>query len=274
MGKIRKFLAVLFVFSASYGYSQELSDSICMQEDIISFQSEIPDTIEHVLNFEEYDYWEIATLQGKLKMEGLPLSPSIKIFMQKDSLISISIRAPFIGEASRLEVTQNSVTAINKMNKTYVNEDISNLKKYYPGGLTDLQNLLLARVFIPGYDLNETAVEELVDIYYEDDQFNIIPKPEFEIDGIKYGFVVDSYLKPLLLIVLPTTKPEMELSALYNYTLQGYDIFLSYQDGERHIEASLELKDPEWKGEAPKSINLDKKYRELSIEEFIRSFNK
>lgn len=220
----------------------------------------------------DYLPWERVTLQGKLKMQGLPLSPSVKIFMLRDSLISISIRAPFVGEAARIEINQDSITAVNKMNKTFVSERVSEFLKYYPGGISNVQDLLLDRFFLPGQNLEEAEIEDLIDIYFEDDQYNVIPKGEAEIEGIKYGFVVDEAFNPLMIIILPESRPGLEISAVYNRKLQGYDLQFIYQEDNKKMEFTLEMKEPDWDGETPKPLNLDKKYKKLTLGEFVSSF--
>lgn len=234
---------------------------------------EIEENEEEIeIEYPEYDVWEKVSLQGKLKMQGLPLSPSVKIFMEKDSLIDLSLRAPFVGEAGRMIVTPDSVTVVNKMNKTYVKEGIAEFLQYYPGGLGDLQNLFLARFFLPGFDVNTAELDELIDIYYEDNQFNVVPKGAAEIEGVKYGFVVDESFRPLMLVVLPETRGDIEIDAFYKYKLQGYDMQIVYQEGEQSRDLVLELKEPEWGGEAPKGIDTGKKYRKLGFGEFLRAF--
>ena len=265
MNILRNILILLFGFTFTGIYSQEVNDSI-------SLRNEINDSSFYELQYPDYVDWDKVSLQGKLKMEGLPLSPTVKVFMQKDSLISMSIRAPFIGEAARIDITPDVITAVNKMNKTYVQENIEEFLKYYPGDISDLQDLLLARFFLPGYNVSEISLDDLIDIYYEDNQYNVIPKGEAEIDGIKYGFVVDSLFNPLMLIILPEENPDIELTALYDYKSRGYDLILNYQEGERIIAMDIEFKEPEWKGDIPKDIDLDKKYRKLSFGEFINSF--
>lgn len=282
---------LLILFIPLFLYAQQPTDTIRLkmeevqlaETDSIKSQDTFPtDTLQNMassleddfleLEYPDYENWDAATLEGKLKMRGLPLSPSLKIIMLKDSIINISIRAPFVGEAARIEMTVDSILAVNKMKKTYVKEGIDNFLQYYPGGIGDVQNLLLGRFFLPGVDLAESDLEELVSIYYEDDQFNVIPKSPVEIDGIKYGFVVDRLFNPIMLVILPETDKEIEVSVLYKYNLKGKDIQISYNENGKNLEAVLELKDPEWKAEIPKPIDLEKKYRQMSLKEFISSF--
>ena len=228
------------------------------------------------------DSWSVVSLNGKLKMRGLPLSPSVKIFMKKDSLIDISFRAPLIGEAGRMVVTPDSVIAVNKMNKTYMKEGVADFLKYYPGNISDVQDLLLARFFLPGFDIREDNLEDLIDIIYEDEQFNVIPKGEAEISGITYGFVVDKYFNPLTLVILPETRPDIEIDAFFTYSdspesfsflpLSPYNIQLVYQEGSKALEINLELKQPDRDAQPPKPLEISNKFRSVTLSDFLRSF--
>ena len=247
-------------------------ESVEVEEVIPTVESLVADTLTLFISEPLNTPWKRASIDGKLRMEGLPLSPSLKIFMEKDSLIDISIRAPFIGEAVRITLTPRTVIAVNKMKKTYMEEGIADFLKYYPGGLEDVQNLLLARVFLPGIDLSTENILDYVDINNADNQINLIPKGRAMIEGVKYGFVVDEEFDPLMLIVLPDQKPDTEIAAVYEYNKNGYDLRLFYQEGNQSMEAMLELKEPNYEEGQPKALEIGNKYKRLSIGEFMRNF--
>ena len=289
MSKFGILLILLFSFSGvvaqdNYDYIVNEIDTVqSFLEDQTIINDFIPgndlenvssDSIIYEITGPNFDTWEKVSLQGKLKMQGLPLSPSLKIFMQRDSVIDISVRAPFIGEAGRLTLTQDSILAVNKMNKTYVCEKFGNsLPIFLDRGILmrNIQDLLLARFFLPGIELTEENIDGMIDIYYEDDQFNIIPKGEAQIEGVRYGFVVDELFNPLMLVVIPENQQNIELDVSYTYESKGYDIDILLQEGNSKKEVILEFKEPEWKGEQTKPIDIGKKYRKLSFGEFLRS---
>lgn len=243
----------------------ELPDSLPNDTTVLDLDFE-----EITFELPEFPEWDVASLQGKLKMKGLPLSPSLKIFMKKDSLISASLRAPLLGEAGRLEITPDSILAINKINKTYLCESISQISKFYPGGLGDIQNLLLARFFLPGVNLEETPLDDVIDIFEDDGQWNVIPKGIAEIEGVKYGFVIDEDFTPLMLVVLPQGEKPLEFDAEYVYNLQGYDIYLSFRDDNKVLGMTLELKNPDFFGDMPSPTALNNKYKKVTLAEFLR----
>lgn len=245
-------------------------ESVIGEEEGLQIEEEEEDV---EITFPDYQPWERVMLQGKLKMQGLPLSPTLKIFMQRDSVINISVRAPFIGEAGRLIMTLDSIMAINKMNKTYVSEQVGN----FGGGIIDkgrlignIQDLLLARFFLPGHDVMNEELDELVEIYYEEDQFNVVPKGAADIEGVKYGYVIDDHFNPLMIVILPEQRPNIEIDVIYNYELKGYNIRMEVQDGESVKEITLEMKEPEWGAEEPKEIDIVKKYKKVGIGEFMK----
>lgn len=268
------FLAIFLFIAPSFVLAQ---DTIPSSPDISYSIPDSPDSISPILPRKEN-----ISIRGKLKMQGLPVSPSLQIFMVPDSLIDISIRAPFVGEAGRMVITPDTAIVVNKMNKTFVKESITDFLKFYPGDISDLQKLLLAQVFIPGYDLEETPIFDLVDIYFEDNQYNVIPKPEAQISGVEYGFVVDESLNPLMLLILPESRPDIQLAAEYKYSSPDtqfttypsapYSIAISYLEGDKFRGLTLELKEAEASGDFPKPLTLNKKFTQLSLSDFLRAF--
>ena len=68
---------------------------------------------------DSYMPWQSAEFSGKLKTDKLPVSPNVKIYMVRDSLLQISVRAPLLGEVGRLNLTHDEVLVVNKMKKIY-----------------------------------------------------------------------------------------------------------------------------------------------------------
>lgn len=235
---------------------------------------EVPDSVE--ITLPNYEPWEMVTLEGKLKMEGLPLTPTLKIFMQKDSLIDVSIRAPFFGEVGKLIMAGDSVTVINKMNKTYnksggirwLRPEIEN-ENARGIGIRDIQELLLGRFFLPGFDVDEVDVEDLTEIIVEDSQINVLPIGDAVIPGIQYAYAVDDFFNPLMLVIIPENENGIEFDVVYTRKLKGYDMEFMANLGSKRMDAIIEFKDPEWKGDLPKTIDL-KKYKETGIEGVMR----
>ncbi len=216
--------------------------------------------------------WEQVTINGKLKMAGLPVTPSVKIFMQRDSSIYISLRAPFVGEVGRAEITDSTALVVNKMNKVYVEESLEKVFSFYPGGLSDLQNLFLGRVALPGLGQLSHEIEDSVEIYSENDTtYSLVVTEENSIPGVNYGYVFDSEFWPVALLVLPEATPDVSVTLAYEYFEKGYDMQFLYRSEKKNIQATLEFDDPEWKGKPFDRIKLNSKYKRVDLKDFLKS---
>lgn len=214
----------------------------------------------------EYKEWKNATIDGKLKMSGLPVSPSLKIYMEKDSLVEISIRVPLLGEAGRIRLTPEYVLGINKIKKTYSRMAINDFLKFYPGNFSDLQELILGRVVIPGVGIVRPEILDLIEVYPNDSRnYAAIPKEEIAIPGFQYGYLVNKSFLPSVLLVVPEGREDVSLMVSYAYSRDGYDMGFNFKDGHRGMEATLDLKNPEWSGSPLKPVSLDGKYTEVEI---------
>lgn len=217
--------------------------------------------------------WETLSVSGKFKMGGLPVSPSVKIFMQRDSAILISLRAPFVGEVGRAEIVDSTLLVVNKMNKTYVEEPIDKALAYYPGGISDLQDLLLGRAVIPGYGLLSPDIADAVEVYAEDDgSSTLIASEEARLEGFNYGYSFTPEYLLGALMVLPLQHPDVAVTFTYQYYTKGYDIEFVYQSEKRNYRALLELDTPDPEGNGFDRIKLGNKYTKLSFDKFIKSF--
>ena len=90
-----------------------------------------------------YDSWTEVSMSGKLSSSILPVSPSVKIYMEKGKLVEISVSAFLVGEVARIEVDTKGALIVNKMNDTYTTVSNDRIESVCPGGLEVLQNLLL-----------------------------------------------------------------------------------------------------------------------------------
>lgn len=242
-------------------------------EDIPPYFTESPEDEESVtMTLPDYEDWKVVTLSGKLKMRGLPLSPSLRIFMEKDSLVEISIKAPFMGEVGRIVLNPDSVVGINKMKKIYTTAPVKDFLRFYPGGITDFQQLLLGRVVLPGLGLIREEIIDDFDLYDTEDGIAVVVTDENQIEGFEYGYLVRKDFSPEYLLVIPEENPETMLTLYYTFDNAGYGLDVTYNDNSRQIDIQIDLKLPEWIGSALKPIELDKKYRYLSLGEFLRTF--
>lgn len=217
--------------------------------------------------------WESVAVNGKLKMAGLPLSPSLKMYMERERSIMISLRAPFVGEAGRVEIVNDTLLAVNKLNKIYVEEPISKALSYYPGTLSDLQDLLLGRIVLPGVGLLGHDMAEAVDIYAEEGGACTIVAAEGNmLPGFMYGYSVDAMEGMMRMAVIPESLPSTQVIIDYIFFDRGYDMTLKYLSPKKTYQADIQWDEPVW-GAAPfDRIKLGAKYRRVDLESFVKSF--
>lgn len=140
---------------------------------------------------ESYTPWQSVEFSGRLKCDRLPLSPSVKMYMVRDSLLQISVRAPLLGEVGRLNVTRDEVLVVNKMRRVYCSEPAESLFELWPSMLSDLQSVFLARVAVLGsgeLDAKNSAVVDAGD----DGEGNwiIVPQTDPGTLPFNYGYLV------------------------------------------------------------------------------------
>lgn len=253
-----------------------------------------------------YTDWQTAEVSGKLHMKKLPISPTIKIFMKKSEGISISVRASLLGEVGRIEITEDSVVAVNKMKRVYCAESISGIKYDYPDIIADIQSLLLGRAvvlragelsaqnadfldFTPVSDPPAASGSEAHGAIGSDSSAPGLrgvtcraasawsltyPKGRTEDDEFGYEYRINSLGQTeRLLIDLATGDHDFSLSLDYTYPGRGFGMNISLmQDLNQKFTASLDFNDIRWEAEYPSPIRLNSRYTRLGIKQFLRSF--
>lgn len=222
---------------------------------------------------EQYSDWTTVSISGKLHMDMLPLSPSVKIFMERDSLIRISLRAPLVGEVGRAEIDSDSILVVNKMKKTYVKESISKFLSFYPGTLSDIQDLLLGRIVLPTCGLLNKDHWKNVEIYPEDNGgYSLFPNEKYAFEEFDYGYLIDSELRTGALAVMPKPQSGIIVGVRYEYKNKGYSLNVSYQSEKRTIAGTLDLDNPDWNAKGFDAIKINSNYRRMDFNQFMKSF--
>lgn len=221
-----------------------------------------------------YKEWSTLGIDGKIDIDGIPLRPSVKIFMQKGQSISISVKAPFLGEVGRVEIEGDRITAINKMKKVYCSESVGDLGVAAPLTVSDIQDILLARVFIAGKGtLNTHNIDYCETMRYDSENWFIVPPAIMEEEiGVDYGFNLDPEGKLRLLYATDNTQ-SMSLSAEYSYSKKNTEIEFLIDFSRRQFSAGLILGKPDSRARRQDPINITTGgYRQVGIKEFLKSF--
>lgn len=246
-----------------------------------------------------YTDWQTAEISGKLRMNKLPISPTIKIYMKKGEEISISVRASLLGEVGRIEIAGDSVIAVNKMKRVYCAESISGIKYDYPDLIADIQSLLLARAvvlragelsplnadfldFTPlsaASQSDPSAAMQLSEGTRDAARISpswrlSYPKGRTEDDEFGYEYRINAQGQTeRLLVDLSTGDHDFSLALDYTYPSSGFDMNISFSsDGTKKFNALVDFDNVKWEAKAPAPLNLGSRYTRLGIKQFIKSF--
>lgn len=221
-----------------------------------------------------YTPWTNVEFSGKLHYEKLPVKPTVKIYMEKDELIQISLRAPLVGEVGRIEMTRDSLLAVNKMNKTYCRESLDRIEQTLPGALSYVQSFLLGRVIVPGrgeLDASNAAAYDF--ITDTEGGWMLVPSGNSPTDivGASYGYSISPQGRTRALLVNVDGKG-ISAGAIYDYTGGGVSISLSVDTPRKDIAGSIDFDSVKWGGKRMSPVNLGGKYRQTGIRQFVSSF--
>lgn len=217
-----------------------------------------------------YVPWTKAEFSGKIKSKKLPVNPTIKLYMERDSMIQLSVRAMLLGEIGRITVTNSRIQAVNKMKRIYVDESTENILEIYPDLISDLQSLLLARVVILGQgelkpgDYNNVEIES-------DTQGGYLLIPNLEENKLKfnYGYLIAGNGRTQALVAnLPSN---LGLELIYNYVNNGLQIGMTIDTKGKQEKADIEFSSVKWGGSPLSDVNV-MNYRRVSVKEFLKSF--
>lgn len=220
-----------------------------------------------------YTAWQSVELNGKLHMDKLPVTASLKIYMERGRTLYISVRAPFIGEAGRIEIQGNRLTAVNKLKRKYVQEDLSNIAgPNFPVRMEDVQDFLLARAFILEYGTLSEQNQVLCNVYNEQDCWLLVPLAQPAGGSVRYGYTFD-FQSRLQDLYVTTVSENYSALAQYNYNGKKTSIILNLQLRNKYYNAELELDAPKWEpSKALEPIDINKNWQRVDFRTFLRSF--
>lgn len=221
---------------------------------------------------DNYSDWTQVTMSGKLDLDNLAISPSVKIYMLKGQKIVISIRVPLLGELGTLEVVGDQYTLVNKVKKVYCRESLSALMADLPLTLTDVQNILLGRIFLPGYGALSMDNYEKADYYVSDEieGWFVLPKEqplEYEVT-CGYNTLADGRTDN---IFVGTLDGQNQATAYYEYDRDKMNIDLVVRTRGKDRNFTFRINEIDFMGRPVKAATVDKGYRKVTLKEFIRS---
>lgn len=225
-----------------------------------------------------YDDWTTVELSGKLRASGLPMNPTVKLYMMRGSEIVLSVRAPFLGEVGRLEIINDSITAVYKLKKVYCRESLYNATRAYPGLISDIQSLLLGRMVVFGEgELSEANAGLLEFTEMAEPSGWSVSQPDLNrmLSGVSLEYVAasDGRLSGLLLDLTVGEKVS-RFGISYSYpSLDGLSLLIAKSSAETWRDiASLDFNSVVWGAVAPAPVKISQSYRRVGIREFLKSF--
>lgn len=221
---------------------------------------------------DKYTKWSKLSISGKLSSSLLPVSASVKIYMDKGKLTLISISAPLVGEAARIEIDSDAAVVVNKLNKTYARISMDDIRTLCPGGQPELQSLILGRVALLGrgeLSSSDASCLEIYDTYPS--SWVLIPDSDFQQDGAVYFYTVQRGTLDLLQFVLMSEDETADMAVQYSRDSKG-NLTMEMEAilGARSFAGTLKLNAPERATKAMDRIKIDSKYREVSLKQVIR----
>lgn len=216
--------------------------------------------------------WAELSMEGKLQFDGLPVRPTVKIYMKRNESIIMSARASIFGEVARVEISRDSLTIINKHSKTYLSYPLGKVVDSYPGGIADIQDIMLGEVAIPGkgHMTHELAAACAWAYLEAQDAVLLYPSADLQIPGADYGFLLDPSDWHLLSFALGIPKSAAFLETEYQYGEQGWTMKLNMELKERPYTGMLELTYPNYSPTPLEPTKITDKYRKVDFKNLMK----
>lgn len=239
-------------------YAQDEAPILPFPEDI---KIEIVDSLT-----QDYYSWDKLSMSGKLSSPLLPVTASVKVYMEKEKLILISLSVFLKGEVARIEIDEKEALLINKLNNTYTAIGMDMIEQVCPGGLRALQNLLLGRVTLMGQGELSQRNSKFVEMY-ENIEGNIVLLPDQDMNTAPYVYFYTLNGVNFDLMTFSVLSQDGESEAVCNFTQREKDLTLSMMAmiNSKGLEATLKLNQPDSNSKPLSRFNLTSKYRKTDL---------
>lgn len=218
-----------------------------------------------------YSNWKNISLSGKLSSSMLPVSASVKIYMEKNKLIVMSISAPIMGEVARLEIDEDRVIAVNKLKSKYSTLEMEEISTFCPGGLEAVQNLLLGRISLLGTGQLKSSDADLLDIYKtEYGDWLLLPNNQLASADYIYLYLINmnNLLLDKFMVMTQDGSPVGECD--YEWSKKDYTINFLVTLRGKPMEMKLKLNSPDSSAKKLNRIDLSNKYREVAPKDLVK----
>lgn len=233
-----------------------------------------------------YKNWNRASWSGKLSADILPVSATLKVYMERGKLTLISVRVPFFGEVARVEADTEEILIVNKIKKRYYRRSLTEISKAAPDFAEDLQSLLLGRMFVIGEGQLNKRYADQVSVFPAEREgyYMIVPDIPDYLPQTLYGFASDPE-KRLSTFVCAFGRadsssqealdpdfqyePKMQAQADVEYFDRGASAQLQALFKGKSYSGVLEVDEIEWGAKGFSRINVDG-YKSVSLHDVLR----
>lgn len=161
--------------------------SIISQNENVPANAPLSSHFDYIVT--HYPDWEDVSVNVNLSVSApSQLKVSGKATMVKDKSIDISVRV-FGMEMGRLLVTQDSVYAMVKPSKIYLQESLKDFLSSYTFNVANLQQLLIGEIFLAGVPETTPADASQFKMEGFSDGWTAVPKKQPK--EVEYGFMID-----------------------------------------------------------------------------------
>lgn len=226
--------------------------------------SEREDLLKKVIK--DYSNWGKVEIKGKLSSPKLPVNPNVKIYMERNKCLQISLSAPFVGEVARVEYYTDSITIVNKLKHKYARIGTNHIDEVYPGFLKDFQATLLGRVSIMGQGQLRSGDFNKLQVYANDssDGYILVPDSAYQPSLCSYGYTVTSDGETNALVIL-LNGTENILAMQFERQSKELTLDMSLIFDNQTTEASLMLNAPKIGGKKMEPFEPTARYRKVRI---------
>lgn len=220
-------------------------------------------------------------MSGKLSSPMLPVTASLKVYMEKDSLILITVSAPLIGEAARIEIDQKEALVVNKLKNSYATVDMAMIEPICPGGLAALQNLFLGRITLLGYGTLSPEDGSQLEIYsvggganadgsISEPAWTLLPEQDLENSPFVYFYTLDKETLQLERFAVLSQDGGSQIDCFYTWGSRNVVLDFISVTGGRTMEATLQLNNPDSTTKPISRFQLSSRYKKTDLKGILK----
>ena len=219
----------------------------------------------------DYYPWSSISMSGKLSSPMLPVTASVRLYMERDSLVVISISAPLVGEAARIEIDNQQALIVNKLKGKYTTLETAQILSMVPGGLETLQDLLLGRVAIIGSGELSADNAWLVSIYdAAPDLWMLLPLQDIESAPFVYFYTLSKQPLAAKRFAVLSQNDAGKVNLFYTRGNRDLTIDLDASLGKTPLSATLKLNDPDASVKPISRFELSSKFKRTDLKGILK----